>query len=285
VSERTLRRDIERLRDLGYTVESDRGVDGGYRLGASTGPALLIDDDEAVVLAVALHVTAASSAEFADAALGALTKVCTMLTPEQRRRAETVGANTVFPPSANEPSPDLSILDVVAAACRDGVRISFAYVAANGDATNRYVEPCQLVTLNARWYLVAYDTDRSAWRTFRIDRMTEPVPSRNTFEPRPPPATDLYEFVRLNMSEPNAHHQVLIEIDLPANDVRSKYGTWADIQPLDKHRCRLTMTTDSFQWPTHILANLDAPSTVVGPAEFCDHLLSVAAHLEAAVNR
>lgn len=208
ISERTLRRDIERLRDLGYAVESDRGVAGGHRLrGASGDAALLLDDDEAIALAAALHTAACGTSELAEGSLGAPTKVLSIVGPDQRRRAETVRSATVFGHARETASPRLAILDVVASACRDSVRLSFHYVAADGAATARYVEPCQLVALDTRWYLVAYDGDRADWRTFRLDRMSKVAPARNTHTPRSAPADDLYEYVRLNMKNFHAVHQ------------------------------------------------------------------------------
>ncbi len=278
VSDRTLRRDVERLRELGYTVESNRGLDGGYRLGGSSGDAmLLLDNDEAVALAAALHHAAAGTSELAEASLGALTKVLTMLGPAQRKRAETVRSTMAFG-SSRDPT-QLSTINAVASACRDQVPLSFEYTAANSTQTSRYVEPCQLVALDSRWYLVAYDRDRADWRTFRIDRMTEPVPARNTFTPRTPPATDLYEYVRFSMRELNPQHHIIIDIDLPADQIRSEYGTWANVEDLTPGRCRLAMDTETFQWPTHIVANLHCTSNVIGPPAFQDHLRAVAQQL------
>jgi predicted DNA-binding transcriptional regulator YafY len=280
VSDRTLRRDVERLRELGYTVESDRGVDGGYRLGGSTGEAmLLLDDDEATALAVALHRAACGTTEFAEASLGALTKVLSMLGPQQRRRAETVRSATAEGPVHEQAAPRLSILDTVASACRDQVRLSFDYVAADGTATSRYVEPYQLVALASRWYLVAHDDDRADWRTFRIDRMEGPVPARNRFEPRRPPATDLHEYVRRNLRELTSPIRVVLEVEVAGSEVRSAFGTWVDVEDLGDGGCRVTMDTDSFRWPTYIVTSLGAPFRVVAPAEFEQHLRSVRAQL------
>ena len=279
ISDRTLRRDIERLRDLGYNVESDRGVDGGYRLGGTSGDAmLLLDNDEATALAVALHSAASGTSELAEASLGALSKVLSMLGPEQRHRAETVRAAVAFGTIAND-VPRLSVLDATASACRDQVRLAFGYVAADAAATQRYVEPCQLVALGSRWYLVAFDCDRDDWRTFRIDRISDPVPARNTFVPRPPPADNLDEYVRFNMRESNAVHRVVIDADAPGDQIRAAYGTWVEVEDLAPARCRITMDSDSFRWPTHIATNLDVAFRVVGPAEFSDHLRAVAARL------
>ncbi len=282
VSERTLRRDVERLRELGYTVESDRGVDGGYRLGSADGDtALLLDNDEATALAVALHVAASGTTELAEASLGALTKILAMLSPAQRQQAETVRTATVLGAPRNVAAPQLAALEIVASACRDHVRLSFDYTAADGTATSRYVEPCQLVALSTRWYLVAFDCDRDDWRTFRVDRLTDPVPARNTFAPRQPPATDLSEYVRLSMRSLAPTLRVVIDVDSPSDEVRDAYGTWVTVEPIGRRRCRVTMDTDSFLWPTHIVANLDTPFEVVSPPSFAEHLRSLGARLSA----
>lgn len=283
ISERTLRRDIDRLRDLGYAVESDRGTHGGYRLGAAAGDtAILLDNDEVTALAAALHHGIDGNSELAEATLGALTKVLAMLRPEQRRHAETLRRNTAPASSPTAAAPRLAHLDTIAAACRDCVRLRFGYTRADGTHKERYVEPYQLVSYGAGWYLVAYDNDRDDWRTFRLDRMSDPVPGRNSFDPRPPPATDLSEFVRFNISEPDPRHQVVIEIDSPAEPIRAEYGNWADIESLPNDRCRLTMESDTFRWPTHIIANLDATSHVQSPPEFRNHLEAVAERIRAA---
>jgi predicted DNA-binding transcriptional regulator YafY len=279
-----LRRDIERLRELGYTVESNRGTDGGYRLGSSTGDAmLLLDNDEATALAAALHQAASGTSELAEASLGALTKVLTMLGPAQRHRAETVRSTTAFGVPSDPNPPQLATLNTVASACRDHVALSFDYLAANATASSRYVEPCRLVALDTRWYLVAYDRDRADWRTFRIDRISNPIPARNTFTPRPAPASNLSEYVRFNMSEPKPQHIVVVEIDVPGDDIRTAYGTWVDVEDLPGGRCQLTMTTDSFVWPTHIVTNLNAPYNVVTPPRFQQHLLAIAQQIRGCV--
>jgi len=280
VSDRTLRRDVDRLRELGYTVAADRGVAGGYRLGGSTGDtALLLDDDEAIALAVALHSAARGTSDLAEASLGALTKVLSTLGPAQRRRAETVRSAVAVGSPTGDATVRLSVLDAVATACRDHVRLSFDYVAGDGTASTRYVEPCQLVARSDRWYLVAYDTDRADWRTFRVDRMEQPALARNRFVPRPPPATDLSDYVGHRMRELQVAHRVVVEVEVAADQVRDAYGTWVTVFDLGPSRCRIEMDADSFLWPTHLVANLRAPFTVLGPPEFHAHLQSLARHL------
>ena len=174
VSARTLRRDVERLRELGYPVEAARGVGGGYQLGAGTAlPPLVLDDDEAVALVVGLHTATDSPvAGVAESSVRALAKTLSLMPPRLRDRADALRVATV-PGSwrAGDAVVAPETLDVLAGACRDGVRLSFAYTARDGAATERYVEPYRMVVLSRRWYLVAYDLDRDDWRTFRVDRI------------------------------------------------------------------------------------------------------------------
>lgn len=205
VSDRTLRRDIDRLRSLGYVIAADRGVDGGYQLAASASlPPLLLDADEAVALVVGLHAVAHGADQaIAASSVSALAKVVAMLPPELRRRAEAVrdvtevGGNS----PANSPIPAPSVLGVVAQACRDSVRLWFGYERYGGEKSERTVEPLRLVTVGRRWYLVAFDLDRDDWRTFRVDRIGTPTAARNAFPPRTPPADDLGAYVADRLSQ------------------------------------------------------------------------------------
>jgi predicted DNA-binding transcriptional regulator YafY len=285
VSERTLRRDIERLRSLGYSVVSDRGVDGGYRLDSASGLApLLVDRDEAVALAVGLHLASQGSTELAEASVGALSKVLALLPADQRHRAEAVRAVTQVGPAPVDAGPSLDVLATVAAACRDGVRVSFRYRAADGAETERYVEPYGLVVFGPRHYLVAYDPDRTDWRTFRLDRMTGPRPARTPFNRRPLPAEDLRRYVRDSQRAIPSRHRVVIDLACSGDVVLGRYARWVDVEDLDPDRCRVTMDVDDFTWPLHLLAHIDAAFTVVEPRELRRHLDEVARRFAAAVD-
>ncbi|MET0275306.1 MAG: YafY family protein [Acidimicrobiia bacterium] len=283
VSDRTLRRDIDRLRSLGYTVASDRGVDGGYQLEATAGLAsVLIDNDEAVALAVGLNLAAQGSPELAEASVGVLSKVLALLPADQRRRAESVRAVTSIGPGSAPVGPALELLGTVAAACRDHVRLAFEYRAADGAETQRYVEPYGLVALGTRYYLVAYDADRDDWRTFRLDRMTEPRPARSPFTPRALPADDLHEYVRDAHRRMQTGQRVIIEVDAPAEALQRAYGRWVEVEALGRTRARLTMETDDFTWPLHVLVNVDASFTVIEPQALRDLVAGIADRFTAA---
>ncbi|MGH8964439.1 MAG: helix-turn-helix transcriptional regulator, partial [Actinomycetes bacterium] len=201
VSVRTLRRDIDRLRELGYPVEASRGVDGGYQLAAGAAlPPLVLDDEEAVALAVGLQAAAQGGVSgIAETSVRALAKVVQVMPPRLRRRVDALRAMTVpagFGSSA--PEVDADLLTVLAQACRDAERVMFGYTSASGDVTSREVEPLRLVSLGRRWYLVAYDLLRHDWRSFRLDRVVDGGARRTgaRFRPRELPAEDAAAFVR-----------------------------------------------------------------------------------------
>ena len=185
VSRRTIRRDVDRLRELGYPVESLAGPAGGYRLRAGTAmPPLLLDDEEAIAIAVGLSTAArASVTGIEETAVRALVKLEQVLPAHLRRRVRALGSATVALPVGG-PTVDPQHLTVIAAACRDSERLRFAYRSREGANSRREVEPHSLVNVGRRWYLVAWDRQREDWRTFRVDRLARPAPSGARFTPR-----------------------------------------------------------------------------------------------------
>src|SRR5215471_17294291 len=197
VGPRTIRRDIEKLRSLGYPVEAAPGVAGGYRLGAGGElPPLLLDDAEAVAVAVGLRTAASGSiAGIEETSIRALAKLEQVLPARLRRRVNALGnATSAF--GVEGPQIDADGLATIARACRDGIRLHFAYVARDDKATKRNTEPSAVVYSGARWYLVAYDTDRDDWRTFRIDRITGRVRLGGRGRRRTVPGGDPGSYVR-----------------------------------------------------------------------------------------
>ena len=177
VSGRTLRRDIDRLRELGYVVDAVRGVAGGYQLRAGGQlPPLLLEDEEAVAIAVGLRPAAAGAVGgMEETSVQALTKVISLMPPRLRRRMDALKSQTEAPgPWAGAPVVDAGVLTTLAQACRDDEPLKFDYTAREAETTHRWVEPHRLVSLGRRWYLVAYDRDRQDWRSFRVDRIAEP---------------------------------------------------------------------------------------------------------------
>lgn len=275
VSVRTLRRDVDRLRELGYPVEAQRGVDGGYQLAAGAAlPPLVLDDEEAVALAVGLQAAAQGAvAGTAESSVRALAKVAAVLPPRLRRRVDALGATTV--PAAWDgagPSVDPGVLTAVALACRDAERLEFAYVAAGGERTDRHAEPHRLVLLGRRWYLVAYDLARHDWRSFRLDRLDRPRGTGVRFGPRPLPAEDAAAFVRAGIDHLPAPYAVEALVQAPAEAVRDRIGRWGTVEDLGAGRCLVRMRADSLDWPAMALGALGADFAVRSPPELVDHV-------------
>jgi predicted DNA-binding transcriptional regulator YafY len=276
VSARTLRRDVDRLRELGYPIQAQRGVDGGYQLAAGTAlPPLVVDDEEAVALAVGLQVGAQGGVEgTAEASMRALTKVIQVMPARLRRRVEALTAATVSATwgSTAQVAVDPAILTTTAMACRDTERLRFSYTAASGEQTGRHVEPYRLVLLGRRWYLVGYDLTRQDWRSFRLDRLTEPRGTGARFRPRELPAADAAAFVQAGIGSFAAIYEVEALVDAPAETVRQRYGRWATAEEVTETRSRIRMTVDQLDWPMLLLGSLGADFQVIAPPELLDQV-------------
>jgi len=276
VSPRTLRRDIDRLRELGYPIQAQRGVEGGYQLAAGTAlPPLMVDDEEAVALALGLQAAAQGAVEgIAESSVRALAKVVQIMPARLRRRVEALSAMTVPASwgSAGQPSVDPGILTTIALACRDSERLRFSYTAADGRHTGRHVEPHRLVLLGRRWYLVGYDLTRHDWRSFRLDRLSAPRGTGARFRPHKLPATDAAAFVRAGIDNVTAAYDVEVLVLAPAAAVRQRIGRWAEVEDIDATRCRVRMTADSLDWPTMALGAIGADFHVISPPELLDQV-------------
>lgn len=275
VSPRTLRRDVDRLRDLGYDVDAVRGVAGGYQLRAGSHlPPLLLEDDEAVAIAVGLRSTAGGHVGgIEETSIQALTKVIALMPPRLRRRMDALNTQTDATPWSGGPVIDAGVLTTFAQACRDDEAVSFDYTAADGTSTERRVEPHRLVNLGRRWYLVAYDRGRQDWRTFRIDRVSgTPRLTGQRFRPRELPGGDAMAFVRDGLRSQPQRHQVQIRLAVPAAEAEAVMGRWGSVEPISDDECRMTLNTDTLDWPVLVLANLDCAFTVEGPRELSELL-------------
>ena len=288
VTPRTLRRDIERLRGLGYPVESHPGVDGGYQLsGGATMPPLLLDGDEAVALAVGLHAAAFAGVDgLADSALRALTKVLRMMGTGPRSQVDALLATTVFTGPGERRTghdtgtgADAEALTVLSQACRDSVRVTFSYSDRKHIGTSRTVEPYRLVTQARRWYLVAFDPDRQDWRTFRVDRIGRVEVLRNSFEPRALPSDDIGDYVRRRIERSNWADRVTVRVAASEEVVRHRIGRFGTVVALDNQSCELQMATESFGWVVHVLESLRADFTVVEPPGLLAYVRECAAFL------
>lgn len=241
VTSRTIRRDIERLRALGYPVYAGQGVGGGYRLGPGQDlPPLLLDDEEAIATAVSLLV-GAGGASTGDAALRALTKIDRVLPTRLRQEVRTL-AGSVESFGSGRPPVDAEALMTLARTCRDEVEAGFDYPTADG-AQRRRVEPYRLVASDRRWYLLAYDLDRDDWRTFRVDRMTAVTARTWRFRPRPAPAAATY--VQEGVASRAYPHSARFLVQAPAETVRDQVpAAAAVIRPRGSDHCELISGAD-----------------------------------------
>src|SRR5687767_4812644 len=235
VSGRTIRRDVERLRDLGYPVDATTGPAGGYSLRAGTAmPPLLLDDDEAIAIAVGLRTAArASVTGIEETSVRALVKIEQVLPAHLRRRVRALGSATMTLPSGG-PTVDPQSLTLIAAACRDFERVRFAYRGREGVDSRREVEPHALVNLGRRWYLLAWDRARQDWRTFRVDRLAGPTSTGVRFEPRRPPAKDAAAYVAQSLSAAPNRYEARVTLHAPAEAIGKRLpSAWGTIEPID----------------------------------------------------
>ncbi|MFC6879200.1 MULTISPECIES: helix-turn-helix transcriptional regulator [Actinomadura] len=300
ISPRTVRRDVDRLRELGYPIAAIKGPDGGYRLRAGTDlPPLLFDDEQAVALAVALQTAATAGAGIEEAAARALTTVRQVMPARLRRRIDTLQVTAVERPAAR-PAPQVGpgVLLALSAAVHAREVLRFDYAPASpaqegeggGDVPvpPRRAEPHHLVTWGGRWYLVAWDLDREDWRTFRADRITPRVPAGPRFTPRELPGGDVAAFVagRFRGSDGSGDWPCRGEVilDLPAGVV-SRYTREGIVEELGPDRCRLVL--GSWSWPglASAIGGFDADIEVVGPDELKEAFAHLARRYAAAANR
>jgi len=257
VSERTLRRDVERLRELGYGIESLRGVAGGYRLEAGTGlPPLLLSDDEGVAIAVGLRSQATAGLRGAEhTTLSALAKIEQVLPPALRRRIEALQSHAAAgaPPLGGRdgrpvPAVDPELLGLLALACRDAERLRFRYTDANGGETARAVEPYRLVPIARRWYLLAWDRDRDDWRTFRVDRVDDVFQTRVRFEPRPIGDEEARERVERATRYRRSSVTARVVVAMPLAELAAHLGWWGrELEAVDADHCAWPIEADSVE--------------------------------------
>ena len=284
VSGRTIRRDVERLRRLGYPVESLTGPAGGYRLRAGSAmPPLLLEDDEAIAIAVGLRTAAgASVAGIEETAVRALVKLEQVLPAHLRRRVGALGSATLTLP-AGGPTVDPQHLTVIAAACRDSECLRFAYRRRDGTESRREVEPLSVVNRGRRWYLVAWDRGREDWRTFRIDRLSRPAATGVRFEPRRLPARDAGAYVERSLAAAPTRYEARVLIHAPADEITRRIPDyWGTVGPVSRNRCEFKAGDDDLRWLAIRVAMLPADFEVLEPPELVEELRSLAARLERA---
>jgi predicted DNA-binding transcriptional regulator YafY len=286
VSGRTIRRDIERLRELGYPVDALSGPAGGYRLHAGTAmPPLLLDDDEAVAIAVGLRTAAGASVTgIEETSVRALVKLEQVLPAHLRRRVNALKSATATLPAAG-PTIDPECLTAIAGACRDRERLRFPYRSRDGTGSRRLVEPHSLVNVGRRWYLVAWDCDREDWRTFRVDRLERPAPAGARFTPRALPGGDPAAYVAANLAGAATRHQARVTLYAPAAQVAARASyLGGSVEPLDAGSCELRASDDSLDWLASRIAMLDVEFQVHEPPELAVRLLELAARFTRAAD-
>ncbi|WP_394813339.1 helix-turn-helix transcriptional regulator [Streptomyces johnsoniae] len=267
VSDRTVRRDIDRLRALDYAVESTTGTAGGYRLASGRSlPPLPLDDEEALAVALGLITVAGGGVAGAEeSSVRALAKLERVLPARLRPRLAALGGVAVAVPARGAPRVDPMVLGVLAACCRDREVLAFDYRGRAGAGSARRVEPHHLVTVQGRWYLIAYDPGREGWRSFRADRIADPLPAHRRFEPRELPASGPADYLTRSFAAAAYRHTARLLVALGADAVRSRLFVHVpgEIEPLGPDACAVRLSAESAELVTQYIAVLAALGAAV----------------------
>jgi len=285
VSPRTVRRDVDKLRVLGYPVNAIGGVGGGYRLGVGAClPPLLLDDEEAVAVAVGLRTAAGGAITgIAETSVRALAKLDQVLPSRLRHQVDTLSSAMVIMPMPGS-TADPSTLIAIASAVRDHQRLRFDYVAHDGAATVRDVQPYRLVQNGRRWYLFAWDTGAADWRRFRADRLVLRVPTGPKFAPRPLPAEDLADHFALRTTANGHRYRAVLTMHASAEEVADEVPpTLGVVEPVDDHTCTLRIGSDSLDHLAVWVAAFGFDFDVHEPPELVNHLRTLTTRLRRAV--
>lgn len=269
VTPRTVRRDVDRLRELGYRISAIKGPDGGYRLAAGSElPPLLFDDEQAVAIAVALQSVPATGIDIEEGAARALATVRQVMPSRLRHRVDGIRFTGV----ENDTRVDPAVLEAVSAAVRDRHVLRFDY--GDHDRPARRTEPHAVVAREGRWYLLAWDLEADDWRTFRLDRMTPRIPTGPAFTPRELPAADAQTYLaaRAKGSDAGDRWPCIGELvlEVPAREVAHWIGRDGSVEPIDDISCRVTVGSWSWTGILASVARFDAPFRVEGPPELRD---------------
>ncbi|WP_344218585.1 YafY family protein [Kribbella sancticallisti] len=279
VGVRTVRRDVDKLRNLGYPVDAVAGV-AGYRLGAGAAlPPLLLDDDEAVAVAIGLRAAAMGGITgIEESSVRALTKLEQVLPSRLRHRIRLLQSVAVTPTVGAAVAPD--VVMAVATACRDHQRLRFDYRSHSGASTVRTTEPHRLIHTGRRWYLVAWDLDREDWRTFRLDRLEPRIPTGPRFTPRDAPELD--ETTR-GVASAAYRYQARFVLQAPAEVIADRIGsTIGTVEPIDAGSCVLATGSNSLDELLLYVGLLGHPFTIESPPELIDHTRTLTDRLTAA---
>ncbi len=287
VTPRTLRRDVDRLRRLGYPVDSTSGAAGGYRLGSgSTLPPLLLDDEEAIAVTVGLRTAASGTvAGIEEASVRALAKVQQVLPLRLQKRVRALQA-FILPLNHAGAVVDTDVLSAIANACRDELCVRFRYRSKDGTASDRHAEPHRLVHTGRRWYLAAWDRDREDWRTFRVDRIEKRIGVAARFTPRTAPDGDFAAYVRRSVSYTPCPHRAKVHlyasVERAAKRIPACAGTLEGAGP---DRCILLTVASSLDTLSVYLALVDFDFEVEEPAELVERVRLLADRFARAAGR
>ncbi|MGW8351407.1 helix-turn-helix transcriptional regulator [Streptomyces wedmorensis] len=288
VTPRTVRRDVDRLRELGYPVHATPGTGGGYQLGAGAElPPLLLDDEEAVAVAVGLRAAAGQGVEgIGESSVRALAKLEQVLPGRLRRRISALNTFTVPMMRIPKDRVDPAVLTELANACRDGERLRFVYRDHGGASSRRTVEPHRLVCTERRWYLVAWDLDRGDWRTFRADRIEPKPPHGPRFPPREPPAADLAAYVSKGVSSTAYAAEATVRLFVPLAEAASVVGPLDGTLEADGDgSCLLRTGAHSLDVLVIHVSLMGFDFEVVEPPELTDRVRALRDRLSRALDR
>jgi predicted DNA-binding transcriptional regulator YafY len=247
VTTRTIRKDVDRLRALGYPVNAAPGAAGGYRLGAGTSlPPLLLDDEEAVAVAIGLRAAGSSGGVVGieESSGRALTKLEQVLPARLHRRLTALHDGTVAIAPSGE-AVEATVLTAIADAIRDRQRLRFEYRSHAGSSSRRSAEPHRLIHTRGRWYLVAWDLDRADWRTFRADRMAPSAHTGPRFAPRADPDHDLASYIERRLGQATWQHRARVKIHAPAEHVIARVPPAVIVEAIDERTCYANVGSDN----------------------------------------
>lgn len=286
ITTRTVRRDVDKLRELGYPVDATVGVGGGYRLGAGAEmPPLLLDDREVLAVALGLNeITTGSVEDMAEASAGALTKLRQVMPSRLRHRLDALSTEAV--PREHGVSVSGAVLGEIATACHRTERLRFDYRRPDGTESRREVEPYRLVRSGLRWYLISWDLGREAWRSFRVDRMEPKTPTGPRFTPRELPEGGAAAFLARNLGSLQRRAEARIRVHAPLNVVAPMvHDSWGTVETGDESTCDLLVYHSSLSGIAGWLQAFDADFTVLDPPELLDECRARAHHHDLAAAR
>ncbi|MEU4595925.1 transcriptional regulator [Nocardia sp. NPDC023988] len=271
VGERTIRRDVLGLQELGYPILTTRGTGGGYQLSSGAAlPPLVLSEEEAAATVLGLkEIATGIHPASAEAAISAMAKIVQVLPARIRRRIDSL--RTVVTPAGEgyqrAAIDDVTALTTLALACRDADTVSFTYHDGERVVSDRTVQPHRIVNVENRLYLVAWDLDRTDWRTFRVDRIARTDRTGARFAPRGLPGDDPVEYVRNQLGSMPARYRVYATVEAPAEQIRAEIAHYGTVEALDARICDVHIAAESLDWAAFCLASIGAPFVVHGPPE------------------